>query len=271
MTDDGAPSSPDIPAFYDRLAPDYDDMTGFGKRFVHEKPFFRLLVENHRILTALDAGCGTGFHSLLLAQLGVRVTALDISGEMLERLERHSREMDLDIRRVRSDFQGINVAAPGPFDAVFCMGNTLPHLLSEPDIRLALTNFSTILRPGGIIFLQILNYDRILARRDRIQSAKESNGVTYVRFYDFDDTTGLVVFNILRLEKKEDKLTTGLIAVPLFPVKSAGILGILEDCGYQRIRTFGSIAMDPFNPALSKDLVIIATPPVFQRQERGRL
>jgi glycine/sarcosine N-methyltransferase len=227
-------------------------------------------VENHRISTALDAGCGTGFHSLLLAQLGVSVTALDISAEMLERLERHGREMDLDIRRVRSDFQGIQDAAPGPFDAVFCMGNTLPHLLSETDIRVALTNFAAILRPGGILFLQILNYDRILAKRERIQSAKESNGVTYVRFYDFDDTKGLVVFNILRLEKKDDKLTTALITVPLLPVKSARILGILEDCGYQTIRTFGSIAMDTFNPALSKDLVIIATTPVVPGQERGR-
>ena len=106
-------ASTDIPAFYDSLAPDYDDMTGFGKRFVHEKPFFRLLVENHRIGTALDAGCGTGFHSLLLAQLGVRVTAVDVSAEMLDRLERHGREMGLPVNRVRSDFQASQGTSSG--------------------------------------------------------------------------------------------------------------------------------------------------------------
>jgi SAM-dependent methyltransferase len=258
MTENKTPPSSGIPAFYDRLAPDYDDLTGFGKRLVHEKPFFRLLVENLNIATALDAGCGTGFHSLLLAQLGVRVTAVDVSGEMLARLERHASEMKLDIRRVRSDFQGLKELAPGPFDAVFCMGNTLPHLLSEADIRMALTNFSAILRPGGTLLLQILNYDRILATRERIQNAKESNGVTFVRFYDFDDGRGLVLFNILKIEKKEDRLTTGLITVPLLPVTSARIVSILEECGYRQIGTFGSIAMDPFNPSLSKDIVIIA-------------
>ena len=258
MTENKTPPSSGIPAFYDRLAPDYDEMTGFGKRFVHEKPFFRPLVENLNIATALDAGCGTGFHSLLLAQLGVRVTAVDVSGGMLDRLELHGREMGLDIRRVRSDFQGLKELAPGPFDAVFCMGNTLPHLLSEADIRMALTNFSAILRPGGTLLFQILNYDRILATRERVQGARESNGVTFVRFYDFDDTRGLVHFNILRLEKKEDRLTTGLITVPLLPVTSARIVSILEECGYRQIGTFGSIAMDPFNPSLSKDLVIIA-------------
>ena len=261
MTENKTPPSSGIPAFYDRLAPDYDEMTGFGKRFVHEKPFFRPLVENLNIATALDAGCGTGFHSLLLAQLGVRVTAVDVSGEMLARLERHASEMKLDIRRVRSDFQGQKELAPGPFDAVFCMGNTLPHLLSEADIRMSLTNFSAILRPGGTLLLQILNYDRILATRERIQGARESNGVTFVRFYDFDDTRGLVHFNILRLEKKEDKFTTGLITVPLLPITSARIVAMLHECGYQQVRTFGSIAMDPFDAALSKDLLVTATPP----------
>jgi SAM-dependent methyltransferase len=258
MTENKTPPSSGIPAFYDRLAPDYDEMTGFGKRFVHEKPFFRPLVENLNIATALDAGCGTGFHSLLLAQLGVRVTAVDVSGGMLDRLELHGREMGLDIRPVCSDFHGIKNVAPGPFDAVFCMGNTLPHLLSEEEIRIALANFSAILRPGGTLLFQILNYDRILATRERVQGARESNGVTFVRFYDFDDTRGLVHFNILRLEKKEDRLTTGLITVPLLPVTSARIVSILEECGYRQIGTFGSIAMDPFNPSLSKDLVIIA-------------
>ena len=258
MTENKTPPSSGIPAFYDRLAPDYDDLTGFGKRLVHEKPFFRLLVENLNIATALDAGCGTGFHSLLLAQLGVRVTAVDVSGGMLDRLELHGREMGLDIRPVCSDFHGIKNVAPGPFDAVFCMGNTLPHLLSEEEIRIALANFSAILRPGGTLLFQILNYDRILATRERVQGARESNGVTFVRFYDFDDTRGLVHFNILRLEKKEDRLTTGLITVPLLPVTSARIVSILEECGYRQIGTFGSIAMDPFNPSLSKDIVIIA-------------
>jgi len=260
MTDAGMKTVLNVPAFYDSLAPDYDEMTGFGKRFAHEKPFFRLLVENHRIATALDAGCGTGFHSLLLAQLGVRVTAVDVSEAMLDALERHGKEMDLNVRGVRSDFLLLKDAVAGPFDAVFCMGNTLPHLLTEPDIRTALEGFSSLIAPGGILFLQILNYDRILATGTRIQGAREKNGVTYVRFYDFHDSGGAVLFNILRLEKKEEELMAGLITVPLLPLTSGQITGILEQCHYRQIKMFGSVAMDPFYPSLSKDIVILATP-----------
>ncbi len=68
----------EVASFYDWLAPDYDLMTGFEKRFAHEEPFFRILLGRQTITTAVDAGCGTGFHSLLLAQLGVSVTAVDV-------------------------------------------------------------------------------------------------------------------------------------------------------------------------------------------------
>src|SRR5512135_913220 len=84
-----------IEEFYDALATDYDSMTGFQKRFVQEKPFFRLLVDRHRIRTALDVGCGTGFHSLLLAQLGVEATGIDVSPAMIREAQRHAQELSL--------------------------------------------------------------------------------------------------------------------------------------------------------------------------------
>jgi len=63
-----------IAKFYDLLAPDYDGMTGFADRFARETPAFQTLVRRYGIRQALDAGCGTGFHSILLSQLGVTVT-----------------------------------------------------------------------------------------------------------------------------------------------------------------------------------------------------
>ena len=74
----------DLSGFYDRLAPEYDLMTGFEKRIATEASLFKKLVDRYAIHSALDAGSGTGYHSVVLAQLGVNVTALDISREALE-------------------------------------------------------------------------------------------------------------------------------------------------------------------------------------------
>ncbi len=261
MTETGPPAILDAPAFYDRLAPDYDEMTGFGKRFDKEKPFFKQLVEKHRIGTALDAGCGTGFHSLLLAQLGVRVTAVDVSREMIDRLDVHGKELGLQIRGVRSDFRGLGEAVGGEHDAVFCMGNTLPHLAGDAEILNALSAFASRMLPGGMLFLQMLNYDRILVTRERIQGAGEAGGVTYVRFYDFEPGDSRVLFSILRIEKIGGNLKTDLMSVPLIPITSSRIAGLLEESGYRNPKEFGSIAMDRFDPAASRDLVIVATLP----------
>jgi len=245
-----------VTEFYDWLAPEYDRMTSFEKRFVHEKPFFRLLVERHGIKTAIDAGSGTGFHSLLLAQLGVEVTAVDVSPEMLHVVETHARELNLHVALLESSFHELPLALHSAFDAVFCLGNSLAHLLSKESLRESLLSFATVLHPGGILFLQNLNYDRILATRERMQSVKESEGVTYVRFYDYESE--LIRFNILKLTKQSGAIVPELNSVTLRPTLEGELLSLLSEVGFVSPRAFGGIAMEEFNPASSKDLVVLA-------------
>ncbi|MGH9427172.1 MAG: class I SAM-dependent methyltransferase, partial [Terriglobia bacterium] len=202
-----------ISEFYDRLAPDYDAMTGFEKRFAHERPFFRLLVERFGITTALDAGCGTGFHSLLLARLGVDVTAVDVSRNMIDILQRHAQEMQLSIHSVESTFLNLPEKLHSRYDALFAMGNTLAHILSHDELLGTLKIFRNLLKPSGLLFLQNLNYDRILARRDTVQSVKEHQGTTFVRYYEYAQDA--IQFHILKIEKIEGNLQHELNTVTL--------------------------------------------------------
>jgi glycine/sarcosine N-methyltransferase len=246
----------DVARFYDELAPKYDAMTGFDRRFAHEKPFFRLLIENNSVKTAIDAGSGTGFHSLLLAQLGVTVTAVDVSGEMLNLLRAHAKDMGLTVRVLQSSFQSLAKKLHPGTDAVFCLGNSLSHLLTPADLADSVRNFAELLRPGGILFVQILNYERILSSRARVQSVKEEGGSVYVRFYDFGGE--LLGFNILTLRKTGGGFAPELQSVALRPLRNRDIVAALEAGGFEDIRSFGSIAMEDYNPAESKDLVILA-------------
>ncbi|MBI3788902.1 MAG: class I SAM-dependent methyltransferase [Ignavibacteriales bacterium] len=243
-------------AFYDALAPDYDTMTGFHKRFIQEKPFFHLLVDRYKIKTALDAGCGTGFHALLLSQLGVKVTAVDISREMLKRLARHAKELDLNIELVESSFQDLRKKLNRPFDAVMSLGNSIAHLLSDKDLHAALANFASSLNPNGILLLQNLNYDRILNTHERVQSVKEADGKTFVRFYDYDEKS--VAFNILTTETINGSSTQHLKTVRLRPLREDELVSALREAGFTDIRLFGSISLDEFRKEKSKDLVVLA-------------
>ena len=256
MTERYSKNGQAVPEFYDALAEDYDAMTGFQKRFIHEKPFFRLLVDQHSIQTAVDAGCGTGFHALLLAQLGVEVTAVDISREMLHRLQMHAREMHLKVHVVKSIFQHLTDAIRKTHDAVFCMGNSLVHILSRDDLRQTLMSFSRLLIPHGLLFIQILNYDRIMAHRERVQSVKESEGKTFVRYYEYDKET--IQFSILKIEKREGNLEHAVETIELRPILKDELLQLLSETGFVDVKACGGISMEDFRPKTSKDLVLLA-------------
>jgi 2-polyprenyl-3-methyl-5-hydroxy-6-metoxy-1,4-benzoquinol methylase len=250
-------SSRNVAEFYDGLASSYDAMTGFEKRFGQEEAAFRQLVEQYSIRTALDAGCGTGFHSLILSRLGVRVTGVDVSSEMLEQAKNHARALGLNAQFVRSTFENLGENVSERFDGVFCLGNSLPHVLSREELQRTLGGFHRLLNPRGVLIIQMLNYDRIMTRRERVQSVKEESGTIFVRFYDFEDE--LLRFNILRLKRTHSGFIPELDSIALRPVVRGELSNLLAEAGFVEVNVHGSIALEEFDPQASKDLVVVAT------------
>ncbi|MBI5472794.1 MAG: class I SAM-dependent methyltransferase [Ignavibacteriae bacterium] len=242
--------------FYDSVAADYDAMTGFERRFVLERPFFRLLVEQNAIKSALDAGCGTGFHSLLLSQLGVAVTAVDVSPEMVRRTLQHAEQAGVQLKALQSSFAQVRNAVDSNFDAVFSLGNSVAHLLNPNDIFDALAGFASVLAPNGTLFVQLLNYDRILLKRERIQNVKQVQQTMFVRFYDYEND--LVRFNILKLDKKGDDVEHHLLSIPLRPIRSTEIASLLRQAGFAQVSIYGGISLEKYSPETSKDIFVVA-------------
>jgi len=246
-----------IEEFYDRLAPNYDAMTSFEKRLDQERPYFQALIDRFHFRSALDAGCGSGFHSLLLAQLGVDVMGVDVSSEMLRLAEEHARAHNVRLRTLQGSFANFGDLIKERFASVFVMGNSLVHLLSPAELEKALRNFATVLDPQGLLFIQILNYERIVARRDYIQSEKQAGNMTFVRSYEYDDAG--ILFNILTREQKNVTAEEKNQTIRLRPVLRAELVTLLEQVGFNDINLFGAISLVPFDATNSKDLVVLAT------------
>ncbi len=248
----------DIPSFYDWLSRDYDRMTAFDQRFVRERPFIKLLVDNYHITKALDAGTGTGFHALLLAQLGVEVTAVDISPAMVEALMRRALSMDLVVTPLVAPFQDLPALVTNPQDAVFSMGNTLAHSESRKDLLSTLTAFRRLLRPGGVLFAQVLNYRKILSTRERMQIVREAGPTKFVRWYEYSGDR-------IRFHITQEELSTGKMleekSVELRPVLDDELRQSLSEAGFGEIRIHGGITMEPFDALNSKDCVVLALHP----------
>ncbi|RKN55074.1 class I SAM-dependent methyltransferase [Streptomyces klenkii] len=96
----------------------------------------------------LDAGCGTGSLTQLLAEAGHRVTGVDLAPRMTGQARRKLAAAGLSARLLTGD------AADPPtgqdrFDALLCR-----HLLwTLPDPHAALRTWAGLLRPGGRLIL----------------------------------------------------------------------------------------------------------------------
>jgi ubiquinone/menaquinone biosynthesis C-methylase UbiE len=122
----------------------------------------------------LDAGCGTGEHTVRLAELGYRCVGVDVSPRVLWQAAELARARGLGSRiRFQSEALEELPFPDGAFDAVHCRG----VLMHVPRWERALAELCRVLRPGGKIALLENNHrclDLWLVRLARLVRKGES-------------------------------------------------------------------------------------------------
>src|SRR3984885_2782471 len=93
----------------------------------------------------LDAGCGTGEHSLLAAARGAEVTGIDIAPHAIARAREKAAERGLAVRFELAD--ALDLPALGEtFGAVIDSG--LFHIFDDPDRARYVASLAAVLEPG---------------------------------------------------------------------------------------------------------------------------
>jgi len=136
-----------IAAAYDSLAATYDAAL-VPAQWVRERLWERFDVLFAPGAAILDVTAGTGIDALHLAARGIRVVACDISEGMLAQL----RAKDPNIQTRAADFNTLDLA--GEFDGVI---STFAGLNTARDLRPFAKHAARLLRPGGILFIHLLN------------------------------------------------------------------------------------------------------------------
>lgn len=101
----------------------------------------------------LDVGCGAGLLSEAMAGEGAQVTALDLAPELVKVARLHGLETGVKVDYRLQSVESLAEEMPGQFDAITCM-EMLEHV---PDPGSIIRACTTLLRPGGRLFLSTLN------------------------------------------------------------------------------------------------------------------
>jgi SAM-dependent methyltransferase len=259
------------PAMYDSFSLDYDRFVNWPDRLAFELPFIQQQLGKinpaaGQPLSILDAACGTGMHALALAQQGYLVTGADLSTGMIERARVNAEAAGVQVRFAAAGFGALALESKGqtsfPFDALLCLGNSLPHLLTRPDLDAALADFAACLKPGGLLLIQNRNFDAVMAQRQRWmdpQAYQEARREwIFMRFYDFE-ADGLINFNIVTLYWGEaDRWVQTIHSSRLRPLMRGELAGALLSANFHEITCYGGMDGSPFDPATSGNLVITA-------------
>ena len=254
---------------YDLFSTDYDRFVNWRSRLSFEMPFIEatltpLLQQGNAPVKILDSACGTGMHVIELRQRGYLADGADLSQGMIKAADKNASAAGVSARFEAAGFGSLAQkfsSSPG-YDAVLCLGNSLPHLLSLQEIESALRDFASCMRPGGKLMVQNRNFDAVMLKGDRWmepQSFQEADKEwIFLRFYDFLPN-GLINFHIISLQRSiSTTWTQKVYSTMLFPLTNEDFTKILTQCGFGNIRTYGGMDGSSFNIQESGNLVVVA-------------
>lgn len=174
-------------AFVDRPEVFRDDLearTEEGREEVDRLLY--LLAAEHDVdpATVLDVPCGIGRHAVPLAERGLDVTGVDLSGDYVERARERAAAADVDVTLLQGDMRDLDAIVDGAFDLLLNAWTSFGYYDEATD-RAVLEAFRERVADGGALALELANKEGILAdfRAEGVQREDDRLGVE-TREYD---------------------------------------------------------------------------------------
>jgi len=145
--------------FFDGYADKYDDEC-FTKNTAAEVEFIIEELKLRAGMLILDMGCGTGRHTVALAQRGFHITGVDLSSGMLTVAKQRAKTAGVNVDFIQSD--ATEFKSDARYDAALCLCEGSFGLIGSADDPLEhdlaiLRNISATLNPGAGFLITALN------------------------------------------------------------------------------------------------------------------
>jgi len=181
---------------------------------------------------ALDLGCGSGFQSLALAQLGFDVVSIDSSAVLLDELRAH--QDTAQVTTLLGDMRDTSLySGRGPFEGVVCMGDTLTHLSTFSEVETILRSVRANLEPDGTLVLGFRDLTRELTGIDRALPVRSDADRIMTVFLEFEPEH--VNVHDMIYVRENDAWTFAKSAYKKLRLSADRVAALLREIGFQHV------------------------------------
>lgn len=211
----------------------------------------------------LDLGAASGSLVQALRGRGWEAWGIEIEPAMAERAGAHvitGRMQDaLSIAEhqiLPALAEKIDGRPPAVFDAIVCLGNTLPHL--DPSARPRFfDDIKSMLRPNAPFIIQTLNYERPDIGPGFVFPDMSAGNVRFSRRYEqgpVPESLSFVTRLRIECEIHEDRTV-------LYPLSPRGLQALLSERGFERIDWYSGWNLKPFDAGKDMYCICVARAP----------
>jgi glycine/sarcosine N-methyltransferase len=208
--------------FYQSIAHHYDDIFPLSDMLKKFLLSLGICKKDH----VLDIGCATGEVALFVSQSSASVTGIDLDPDLIAIAQ--SKQQDRRIENVLfqiGNMERLDVMfSPDEFSFALCLGNTLVHLQSPEAIDSFFRKVANVLSDGGIFIFQILNYEKILARKTINLPVIDNEKIIFERQYDHERHSPHLAFDTRLTIKTISRVIAN--SIDLYPLQREEIMGL---------------------------------------------
>ena len=218
-----------LAASYDRLTNDvdYESWVDFAQAILKK--------EGLQPRTVADLACGTGSATRILARRGYRVTAVDLSEEMLtEAMDKCS-----DLENIPT-FAHQNLARlqlPRAVDMAVCFLDSLDYILDPADCEAAIRRTYRALNPGGIFIFDVNTPEKLRAMDGQV-FLDEDDDVYCVWRGEFDEETNICSYGMDLFQREGEKWIRSFEEHQEYAYSIEQLTRYLKSAGFTRIEVY---------------------------------
>lgn len=196
--------------------------------------------------TVLDLACGKGRHSITLNELGMNVQGVDLSSNSIKTAQLSQNEsLSFSVQDMRKAFTS------NEFEVVFNLFTSFGYFDNMNDNLEVIKAIKTMLKKDGTLVIDFMNSSKVISNLVPSEVKTEDN----IEFNITREYDGKHIFKHIKFNDNNQNhhYTERVQALKYIDFKN-----LLEEVGFDIVKTFGDFKLNPFNEKTSDRLILIA-------------